>query len=150
MSPPPPPAPKRETKSPLPPKPTGGSPLPEIQKKEKPPTSPQTGGGTPPSGAKNEENSFKKKSKKKEKKENLVNITLAVKTDSSKTRWGHLPSREKMRSRKLPYELSWLALSLQFVALWCPCTDSRAAAKKVGHCNLFEVINRRRKSEIIE
>ena len=38
-------------------KPTGGSPLSEVQKKEKPPTSPKTGGGTPPS-VKIEENSF--------------------------------------------------------------------------------------------
>jgi hypothetical protein len=48
----------------LSPKPTGGSPLPEIQKKEKRPTSPQTGGGTPPS-VKIEENSLKKKKIKK-------------------------------------------------------------------------------------
>ncbi len=107
MSPPPPPAPKRETKSPPSTKNRPGvSPLPEEKKKKKPPTSPITGGGIPPS-VKTEENSFTKKIRKRKKKRILSQGLLQLSKRTPQNPVGAPPlSGQKIRSRKLPSEVS--------------------------------------------
>jgi hypothetical protein len=66
------------------------------------PLPPQTGWGRFPCRKKKRKipQPLKKKAKKRRKKEKGISEELLPKTDSPKTRWGHLPSR-KNKGRKI-------------------------------------------------